>query len=296
MYRVVEGKDRAVGRLTGQFCLDWIIAGGRLFGGEAMLGVAFMTLLRANIRDLGADPELNGRSTEAGPPRIPISARALAESLSISRETARRYVARLTDMGFCQKTDAGLFASPGALNRPEVRVLASETMALLDWLLVHLAELAGEAPGERLTAARSPMGLMVACDFVLRWAELIARPSQKFQPIVLTFQAILQGNIGHMIDDPGLRERYANDPPPDELRRPVTAQAVARVLGASREAVRTHIQIMKGAGYIARVKGGMIVPRQHFFYEGHLAVFRADLNNLRRMLGQLRDFGLLVPA
>jgi hypothetical protein len=88
--------------------------------------ILFLTILRANISTLDADPEASRQfaALQAIPPdelRRPISISALAASLAIPYETARRQVHTLIDLGLCERVgDEGVIVPARVLEEPRM--------------------------------------------------------------------------------------------------------------------------------------------------------------------------------
>jgi hypothetical protein len=88
--------------------------------------VLFLTVLRANIANLDADPEASRQfaGVQAIPPdeiRRPISVSALAASLAIPYETARRQVHTMIDLGVFERVgDEGVIVPARVLEQPRM--------------------------------------------------------------------------------------------------------------------------------------------------------------------------------
>ena len=80
-------------------------------------------------------------------------------------------------------------------------------------------------------------------EFVLRWAEI---SGPKFGGDLVTAM---------------LNRQYADTPPPDALRRPISVSSIAASLNLPRETVRRHVRKMLDAGSIVSKDGGVIVPK-----------------------------------
>lgn len=111
----------------------------------------------------------------------------------------------------------------------------------------------------------------------------------------LLLSAIIQANIADVDRDTDLQARLLKDdaPPTDEMRRPVSMNALANSLELPFETVRRRITKLIQDGYVAQADGGVIVPTsvltQPEYYDG---AFRG-YERLRVFYYQLRDYGLL---
>lgn len=284
MIEVPDHKGRAAVRLSGEYSLAWLRAAGARFGGDMVLGVIFLAVLRANIRDL--------THLEA---RAPISVRALAASLDLPAETVRQQAARLARDGWVQRSDGGMLAVEDALRRPPLPAgLIPDLQAMLEGLY-RLGDGRGP-PDERVAPERADVALLLTGDYVLRFVAQTSEVPQGLMIGTLVQTVILQANVRHIMGDPDLTERYAAAPPPDEERRPISVTAVAQIMGMQREATRRRVNGNASAGYLRRVRGGIIVPRAALTSPEAVALHQRDLANLRRLLAQLREYGVLVPA
>ncbi|WP_304165175.1 helix-turn-helix domain-containing protein [Phenylobacterium aquaticum] len=118
----------------------------------------------------------------------------------------------------------------------------------------------------------------------------------------MIFLAVTQSNVGHIDHDPGLAKSWSDvdTPPPDHLRRPVSAGAIASLLGLPKETARRKIRQMVEDRYCALAPGGVIVPRRVFLRPGNVdALVRhaADLRGFYAALaehdiGATRDYAL----
>ena len=93
------------------------------FEGDMMLGVVFMAIGQATVSHIAPERHLTDFDIGLTPDdmRRPVSVLSIAGSLNIPRETARRYVARLIDLGYCQRVHGRRVIIPGEVyRRPEL--------------------------------------------------------------------------------------------------------------------------------------------------------------------------------
>ena len=78
----------------------------------------------------------------------------------------------------------------------------------------------------------------------------------------LLFAAVIEANVGRFNDQPALQAAYASldQASPDELRRPVSVNALAGSLGVPFETARRHVNKLISQGAIATAPGGVYVP------------------------------------
>ncbi len=72
---------------------------------------------------------------------------------------------------------------------------------------------------------------------------------------------VAQANLGHLARDPDLTRRWGGfaDIAPSDLRRPISASAVAAALGAPRETVRRKVKDLIASGYLTEQPVGLVV-------------------------------------
>lgn len=116
----INAPARAVTRLTLAYFLRWITALNRVFDGDLMMGIVFIAILQANTAWMSEDSHLTkefGGVDDIAPDNLrrPVSARALATSLGLPRETVRRQVEKLVAQGWCVKDDRQRLLAPVAV-------------------------------------------------------------------------------------------------------------------------------------------------------------------------------------
>lgn len=139
-------KVRLVLRAAGDYMLRQVELTARTFDNDPMLGVVYLAVLQANVRPIADDPRLSKAYAGSEPPpdsvRVPVTARAIAESLNIPRETVRRYINRLVDMELCQRQGRKGVVVPQAVLTSQAGVeYAWNTYTNLRRLMTQLREL-----------------------------------------------------------------------------------------------------------------------------------------------------------
>lgn len=103
-----------VGRTFDRFILRWVESAIRDFDGDLRLMLVHTAILLANEQSVLQDARLNAFYGGFTPPpealRRPISINALAAMTAMPRETTRRFVARLEERGFVDRTPTGMLA------------------------------------------------------------------------------------------------------------------------------------------------------------------------------------------
>jgi DNA-binding transcriptional regulator YhcF (GntR family) len=115
----------------------------------------------------------------------------------------------------------------------------------------------------------------------------------------LTYFSIQHANVEHLSRDATLAWTYADDYPPDEVRRPISVHALAQAMAASPETTRRRVAALIADGACVKVDGrGVIVPRRHLataeIRSQRLEVLTA-FDEMIEALGQIGfDFSALV--
>lgn len=110
---------------------------------------------------------------------------------------------------------------------------------------------------------------------------------------------ITQANVEPVMRDPALQAAYATyeAPPPDDLRRPISVNAVALSLGLSFETVRRRISRLARLGVCQQRPTGFVVPTARVNYPGHRRAMVATYERMQRLHEVLSALGLLAaPA
>jgi len=109
---------------------------------------------------------------------------------------------------------------------------------------------------------------------------------------------VVEANLAPVSADLELSVRYATygSPPPDDLRRPVSVNAVAGSLMLPYETVRRRIGRMVEAGAMISTPRGVYVPTAVVDNPDYLAAASARYERLRRLYFEMKTLGLLDPG
>lgn len=110
---------RVAARLANAFALDLVKLGG--FGRDVIDGLLMCAISQANVAQITRSPDLQRTyaTLDQPPPdelRRPVSVSAIANSLRIPFETARRRIAGLSDLSIVRTTPKGVIIPTGPLN------------------------------------------------------------------------------------------------------------------------------------------------------------------------------------
>ncbi len=126
-------RPRAAARATVEFYLRQAEIVGGMVEGDLILGFVLLAMGSANVWRATRSADLSARfdDEQAVPDALktPISVSALAASLGLPFETARRYVGRLNRMGMCAKQDGGWIVPAEVLSGEEAGVVLGRTVA-----------------------------------------------------------------------------------------------------------------------------------------------------------------------
>ncbi|MBX3484633.1 hypothetical protein [Phenylobacterium sp.] len=107
--------------------------------------------------------------------------------------------------------------------------------------------------------------------------------------------AIAQTNVSQISRNSELQLRYAalDQPPPDDLRRPVSISALANSLRVPFETVRRRVAALVEVGVVNSVPKGVIVPTAPLTSPFYRMAAEAQYNLVRNLYFRLRGIGLL---
>jgi len=298
--------SRLVLQCAAPFFLKGLGGLAHLSGGDRLTALLTLAILEANVRHVVRDPVLALRHArfDSPPPdemRRPVNVRALAESLSLPYDAARRRVAALEAAGVCVRTAKGVYIPNSALTTEANHQALIDGYQAMETLA---ADLSGVAPDFDLTggapcaADPPPMGaerlaVRVGVEYVLRFAErLAAIAGDVGQGLVLL--AILHHNYAPVFSDPVLARRHGglSDPPPDDLLAPISVLALAKTLGQPFETTRRQVNRLIRGRRCVRIPGGVIVSAQAMRTALARRALLAHVGDVQRAYGALARLGL----
>jgi DNA-binding Lrp family transcriptional regulator len=150
-------------------------------------------------------------------------------------------------------------------------------------------------PSDADTAARSRLAWRVAPLSLVFFLDLVDIGRQRDVVDALLFGAIVVANLEPLNRDPELARAYAtlDAASPDELRRPVSINAVAQSLRLPFETARRRIARMARAGDLVVTTKGVYVPATIIGTPGFLATVFSRHARLHRFYDDLRAIGAL---
>lgn len=116
----------------------------------------------------------------------------------------------------------------------------------------------------------------------------------------LILLAVTQANIEPVLHDPRLNREFAtyDRPPPDDLRRPITINAVAQTLGTPFETVRRRVVRLSHLGIYRITPQGVVTPSWVVRLASHRATLEAGYRRAQSLYVELQRLGALpsLPA
>lgn len=294
---------RVVSRSAINFVLDMITFAKPKDFVDPLLTLA---VVQANLAHLMRDPVMQRTYSgfDAAPPdelRRPVSINALAHSLKLPYETARRRVRRMAADGICQISEKGVLVPADSLKSPDhLRRLMGNAMLTRDFYwrlrdmgwLEDLPQPVGDTSD--LGAQGVPMRSMARLftEYLLRLMEMLTTHIGDVVTGVL-WVAILGANTEKMPDTvPGSEELDADLS--DHYRRPVRVPELATRLGLPQETTRRHCAKLLAEGRIARMPNGYVITAE-ILSRPHIAqLMRENVLHLHRMFVGLAQVGVIA--
>lgn len=139
----------------------------------------------------------------------------------------------------------------------------------------------------------------VSAGLILDQVRLGRGPLDFVDALILV--AVTQANVDPLLRDPELNRRYAtyDSAPPDDLRRPISVNALSQSLGIPFETVRRRVARLATIGLYRVTSHGVIVPRWVLRISSHKAAAEAGYDRVRTLYWRLVRLGArpeLPPA
>lgn len=139
------------------------------------------------------------------------------------------------------------------------------------------------------------LSMRAAVQFLLDVIVLASAGRDFTDNVILV--AIVQANLAQLNADPALQRRYAavETPPPDELRRPISINAVAASLRLPFETVRRRVVHLTEKGECEITPRGLVVPQRLVLESDHVAILENNYRAVRALYLRLRAADCLPP-
>ncbi len=270
-------------RLSFAFLLDEIANG---VADLAPLDVLLVLAInQANIAPLTRDPAARARYGQLDAPapdleRRRVSINAIAGSLGLPFETARRRIGKLAAAGVCDISSEGVLVPASFLTSPGYlgSVLSAHERLRGFYLDLQAQGLLGALPPpnyglEGSVPVRAAARLL--SDYVLRASEgLLRAAGNVISAMILTalLAASLQGADG----------------------RPKSLRTFVRKLKLPGETVRRHVAQLVDAGLCERGASGIIVPEKALETARISRLFAENAANVQRLMAGLSERGVIL--
>ena len=136
----------------------------------------------------------------------------------------------------------------------------------------------------------------VSMDYVVSIYSAILRGSRHDPIDALILSTVAVANVAHLNADSSLSQTYAGleTPEPQEIKRPISRNAVALSLGLSYETARRRIQKLLNEGALIETDGGLVGANEVANPDMVKAMAEQNAVLLRRLVRQLREQGIEV--
>ncbi|MFZ5720744.1 MAG: hypothetical protein ACOY5Y_14900 [Pseudomonadota bacterium] len=284
---VLGRRDRDLARISVAFLLDEMANGvAELEPLDALLVVA---INQANIAPLTRDPAARARygQIEAPAPdveRRPVSVNAIAASLGLPFETARRRIKRLVALGVCAATPDGVVVPAAFLVSPAYvqSVLLGHERLRRFYVELREANLIHGLPPAAFEEHEVPVraAARLLADYVLRSCEGLLREAGSAVS-ALTLVALLAEALAGRDGDPG------------GPHAPLPVKALAARLRLPAETVRRHAGAFVDEGLCLRTSAGLVLPPESLARPGLQRLFTDNARHVARLLAGLAERGVI---
>lgn len=296
---------RVAARLANGFALDLVKLAS--FGRDVIDALLMAAISQANVAQITRNPELQRlyATLDQPPPdelRRPVSISAIANSLRVPFETARRRITALVDLGMIVTHPRGVVIPTGPMNSPIYRMAAARHYELVRNLYFRLRGIGmfedlARPEGAAFDPENPPVRLVVrlSSDYVLRLAEPLA---QHIGDLVsgLILMDLIDANTGYLPDTEGGKPDMDWTPSgfvPDSVRKPIRPGALAERLGMANETVRRHLKRLLADDRCEQNGDGFIVPARVLAREPFIQYMTDNQSHLHRLFAQLAEYGVL---
>jgi DNA-binding Lrp family transcriptional regulator len=261
-------------------------------------GLLFAAIQAANVSAINNDSDLQVAyaTLQAAPPdelRRPVSVSAIAHSLRMPFETARRRVQALVKIGALEVTPKGILVSHQSLGHQEFLANVFLRHEMLRAFYLQVRDLGLPLPGAAgpgMSLDDPPIRLTnrLIWEYMLRVADVLgAAVGDATNGIILL--AMVRGNTDRF----GADQLAAWVRDPLALAVPVRNRRLAEQLNFSSETMRRYVIALEAQGLCVRGPRGLVAiasPKVRSSLDGMVL---DNLANLQRMFSRLRQFGVL---
>jgi hypothetical protein len=151
---------------------------------------------------------------------------------------------------------------------------------------------------DRPDKRRERLALRASTTYFLHSVDLMSRVVGGDILRGVIFTAVIDANVRHLRPADAVAQTYseAGDQVPDDLRRPISVHALALELDIPYETTRRHVNALIAGGFCQRTETGIVVPATVIARDQMATALRRNFENLRRLIGDLRDGGVEFAA
>jgi DNA-binding IscR family transcriptional regulator len=285
----VGPRDRQIAYFSFNFVLDMAAHG--IPGLKPLECLLMMAINQANIAPLTRDPAARSRygALEAPAPdedRRPVSVRAVAASMRLPYETARRNIRRLEAKGVCVATEGGVLTPAAFMLTPayfEAARAGHERLHAL-YRMLTARGLIEPLPGANYDESEPPVrgAVRLMSDYLLRTAETVMGRTGDLAAtlVLLPLLAAAAGSDGRQ-------------------PAPMSVAALARRTGLPAETVRRHAAALVEAGQVeaalcASGAKGLALADPSMTSPDWRSLLRENALSVQRMFAGLAERGVVA--
>jgi len=277
-------RDRRLAGLSFAFLLDEM-AGG-IGGLEPLDALLVLAINQANIAPLTRDPAARARygALEAPAPddaRRPVSINAVAASLGLPFETARRRIRRLAAAQVCNLSPEGVVVPASYLASPDYlrSVMLGHERLRRFYLELRAADLVDALPAPAYETDSVPVraAARLLADYLLRASEGLSREAGNVVSVL-----ILVSLLAAALSDEG------RGPP-----RALSVRAIAGRLKLSAETARRHVGELGEDGLCVRTTSGVLLSEEILDRPGVRLLLAENAAAVQRLLAGLSERGVI---
>lgn len=280
-----DGRDREIAHLAFNFVLD--VEAHGIPGLKALEAVLMMAINQANIAPLTRDPAARSRYGALDHPaadqeRRPVSVRAVAASMQLPYETARRNIRRMEAQGVCIVSEAGVIVPTAYLMTSDylqaVRVAHDRAYAL--FRMLRTRGLLDPLPSPNYDESEPPVrgAVRLVADYLLRVSDALVGRTGDLVTTLVALPVLAQAAGGN----PGA-------PPP-----PLSIAAISRRVQLPAETVRRHAAALAASGLCDSSRSGLALVPGALAEPAWRSLLRDNAVAVQRMFAGLAERGVVA--
>lgn len=230
------------------------------FDHDISIGVTLLAIIRATrARRMDTWQASDPAPASEQKMRDPVTARTLAEIVQLPFETVRNHVRKLRRAGYCTTSQEGVLLANDFHAGKKGAWLVDRAARVAEALMNGPARTLASADERRWTSNGVQYQVARLLSRFLVDSLQSARRNLGVSPVELVvLRSLWVANVEHISRDPALSQRFGDlhDIPGDDVRRPVTAYALAKRLSMPYETVRRTITRLIRSGWVERTPAG----------------------------------------